>query len=46
MWKLYFLIPLCKKTEREDINEIYDLIKEVILENLKLSKEKKKLKKI
>ena len=38
-----FEIPLCKKTEREDINEIYSLIKEVKLENSKLLKEKKEI---
>ena len=39
-----FDIPLNKKTEREDINEIYELIKKLKSENIELSKENKEIK--
>ena len=39
-----FDIPLNKKTEREDINDIYELIKKLKSENIELSKENKEIK--
>ena len=45
LWGNYnFEIPLIQKTEKEDINEIYELIKKLKLENIKISNEKKIMK--
>ena len=39
----YFTIPLITKSEKENIYEIYNLIKELKTENVKLSEEKKEM---
>ena len=42
---LILKIPIKIKSEREDINEIYNNINRLKLENLKLSEEKKEMEK-